>query len=151
MQTRIIQKEDAVFWLDSEGRWNNEHGPFEHPKLIRFFHASIQKDDNGYFVYQKTDEYEEKVYFKHDDTALFVFDIRVDETVNMLLNTGDKMVLDPTELIQKNDALYVKTPEHRIKFSQKALVKLSKYLTEKGTALFLSINNQEWEIASSQK
>ncbi|MCP4022082.1 MAG: MFS transporter permease, partial [Desulfobacteraceae bacterium] len=59
----IIPKEDAVFWMDKHGIWHNEHGPFEHPKIIKYFNASIQKDDQGYYVNQATGEFEEKVYF----------------------------------------------------------------------------------------
>ena len=147
MDKRIIEKEDAVFWLDKDGNWQNEHGRFQHPKLIRFFHSSIQKDDNGYFVSQTTDEFEEKVYFRYEDTALFVFDIDVgDAQVRLLLNTGEDMMLNPEQLVQKKDCLYVETLDHSIKFTQKTLVKLSAYMVEKDGVLGLDLNGKTWEI-----
>ena len=157
METRIIHKEDAVFWMDKDGIWHNKHGRFEHPKLIRFFHASIQKDDHGYFVHQKTDEFEEKVYFRYEDTAIFVFDIQFDrppdnktgDQMVLCLNNGEKKVLDPEQLFQKDDALYVVTPEHWIKFTQKTLVKLSRHITEKEGVLWLTLQGNAWRIKSS--
>ena len=146
MKTRIIQKEDAVFWMDKDGNWNNEHGRFEHPKLIKFFHRSIQKDDNGFFVYQKTDEYEEKVYFRYEDTAVFVFDIDVSDRITLHLNTGRELVLDPAQLVEKGDSLYVAASDFQIKFTQKSLVKLSRFMTEKGDSLWLAFNGETWEI-----
>ncbi|MBW1695092.1 MAG: hypothetical protein JRJ41_13325 [Deltaproteobacteria bacterium] len=63
----VVPKEDAVFWLDAFGRWHNEHGTFEHKKIINFFHSSIRKDADGYYLYQKRDDsIIEKVYFKSD-------------------------------------------------------------------------------------
>ncbi len=141
-----ISQEDAVFWLDKDGVWQNEHGKFEHPKIIRFFHSSIQKDAGGYFVCQKTDEFEEKVYFRYEDTAIFVFDFAVDDQIRLVLNTGQKIVLDPKQLIQQDDSLYVLTRDQRIKFTQRALIKLSKYLSEKDGILRLTLNGKIWEI-----
>lgn len=141
-----IAKEDAVFWMDKDGNWQNEHGRFEHPKVIRYFHTSIQKDKGGYFVSQATDEFEEKVYFKYEDTAIFVFDLSVGEHISLVLNTGEKLILDPDRLAQKDDALYLMTAEHRIKFTQRALVKLSKYLMETDGRLWLKLHDQSWEI-----
>ena len=75
MKQIIIPKENAVFRMDGNGVWHNEHGKIEHPKIIKYFHQSIGKDDRGYFVFQTTDEFEEKVYFPYEETAMFVFDI----------------------------------------------------------------------------
>lgn len=148
MKKRVIQKEDAVFWMDNDGRWHNEHGRFEHPKLIRFFNASIQKDEDGYFVYQKTDEFEEKIYFRYEETAVFVSDFDVSDQIKLLLNTGKEILLDPGQLVQKNDSLYVAAPEGLIKFTQNTLVKLSRYMVEKGDSLWLALNDKTWEIKS---
>lgn len=142
----VIPKESAVFWMDREGNWHNEHGKFEHPKITRFFHKSIQKDGEGYFVAQATDEFEEKVYFRYEDTALFVFNIAVSDQIYLNLNTEQTLILDPENLVQKDDSLYVRTTNHLIKFSQKALVKISKYLEEKEDQLYLSFNDSTWEI-----
>ena len=83
----VISKEDAVFWLDRDGCWNNEHGKFQHKKIIDFFHLSIKKDNNGYYLSQTDGNYREKVYFHFEDTALFVFDVIKDKDIMLILNT----------------------------------------------------------------
>jgi hypothetical protein len=67
----IIPKERAIFWLDKNGRWHNAHGEFEHKKIIDYFHSSIKRDENGYYLFQKRGDVQEKVYFHYEDTALF--------------------------------------------------------------------------------
>ena len=52
-KTIVIPKENAVFRMDGNGIWHNEHGRFEHPKIINHFNRSIQKDEQGYFLSQK--------------------------------------------------------------------------------------------------
>ncbi|PIE62260.1 MAG: MFS transporter permease, partial [Desulfobacterales bacterium] len=75
MKEVIIPKEKAVFWMNGDGVWHNEHGPFEHPKIIRHFHNSIHKDENGYYLCQEREDVREKVYFPYEDTAIFVFQV----------------------------------------------------------------------------
>jgi hypothetical protein len=143
----IIPREKAVFWMDKNGVWHNEHGRFEHPKLIAYFNASIRRDDLGYHVYQLTDEFEEKVYFVHEDTALFVVDVTVSDPVRLVLNNRTKLTLCPEQLYTANDALYLETGEHTIKFTDRALVKLSKMMTDQEGRLFLTLNGKTWPIA----
>jgi hypothetical protein len=140
----IIPKEKAVFWLDKNGVWHNEHGKFEHPKIIAYFHKSIRKDDQGYHVFQIRDGYEEKVYFAYEDTALFVFNMK--GTGTLVLNTTDTLPLDPSQLYTCNDNLYIQTPEHCIKFGQRALMKLARLLVEKDERLFLVLDGTTHEI-----
>jgi hypothetical protein len=139
-QSIIVPKEQAVFWMDKNGVWHNEHGKFEHPKIIRHFNRSIQKDDQGYYLFQQTDEAEEKVYFCHEDTVLFVVDLSLTEQVILTLNTTDTLPLDPTQLFTRNDGLYLQTSEHCIKFSQHALVKLSRFMEETDGQFCLKLN-----------
>ncbi|MCP4718492.1 MAG: MFS transporter permease [Desulfobacteraceae bacterium] len=136
----IVPREEAVFWMDKNGVWHNEHGKFEHPKIIRHFNLSIRKDDLGYYLSQATDEVEEKVYFPHEDTALFVVDISLEKKHIMTLNTTEIMPLEPGQLFTQNDSLYVQTPEHCIKFSQHALIKLSRHMEEIEGRLCLRLN-----------
>ncbi|MCP3875312.1 MAG: MFS transporter permease [Desulfobacteraceae bacterium] len=143
---RIIPKEDAVFWMDKDGYWCNEHGKFEHPRIIKYFNASIRMDKKGYYVFQEMGEYEEKVYFPYEDTALFVLDLKLREGGILLLNNNDSIPFDPSQLFTKNDNLYVQTPDHRIKFSSRALLKISKYIKEEGGQLLFSINNKTYPI-----
>ncbi len=144
MKHIIIPNENAVFWMDENGFWHNEHGKFEHPKIIAYFHKSIRKDDQGYHVYQIRDGCEEKVYFPYEDTALFVVDLKGTDT--LVLNTTDTIPLDPSRVFIQNDNLYIQTPEHRIKFGQRALIKLSGHIEEKGDRLFLLLDGNAHEI-----
>jgi hypothetical protein len=145
----VIPKEEAVFRMDANGNWHNEYGRFEHPKVIRYFNTSIRKDENGYYVYQSTEEYEEKVYFPYEDTALFVVDIIVDADLLFVLNTAEKISPDPDKdrLFIKQDSLYLETAEHLIKFSSHAMVRFSKFIKEKQDTLFANFNEKIWPIA----
>ena len=136
--------------MDKNGVWHNEHGRFEHPKLIAYFNASIRKDDMGYHLYQSTDEFEEKVYFFHEDTALFVVDLTVSEVVRLALNNRTRMTLEPEQLYSSNDALYLETREHIIKCADRALVKLSKFMQDRDGVLFLTLNDRSWPIVEKK-
>ncbi len=134
----VIAKEDAVFRLDEFGRWHNKHGLFEHPKIIDHFHKSIRKDDGGYFLYQDNGEYSEKVYFPYKDTALFAFGIAEEDGLIVLsLNTGRKVELSPEDLFVENDNLYMRLDDEVVKFSERALTKISERIEHKDGEYFL--------------
>ncbi|MCK4767010.1 MAG: MFS transporter permease [Desulfobacula sp.] len=142
----IISKEDAVFWMDKNGDWHNEHGKFEHPKIIKYFNASIKKDKNGYYIHQVTDEVDEKVYFPYEDTALFVFDIKVNENIILTLNNNDTIKFDPKQLFTRDDNLYIQTAEHQVKFKDRALLKISKFMEEKDGQLFFKLEGKTYPV-----
>jgi hypothetical protein len=125
-----ISKEDAVFWMDKQGQWQNDHGPIEHLRIIKYFNSCIRKDDMGYFVHQKTENTEEKVYFSYEGTAIFVIGIKFENDVALMLNNGDSIILDPAKLYTGDDSLFAKTVDHLIKFNTGTLLKISKYLNE---------------------
>ncbi len=106
LKVKVIPKEKAVFWLDKNGRWHNKDGTFEHKKIIKFFHSSIKKDKNGYYLSQDLGTHTEKVYFKYEETALFVFDIiKNKEEIILVLNTKKRIRLEPEKLFIKEDSL----------------------------------------------
>lgn len=142
----IIPKEEAVFWMDGNGNWHNEHGRFEHPRIIKYFNRSICRDDDGFFVYQSSGDFEEKVYFRCEETAFFAVDIRFDEDWILVLNTGRSKVLDPEALLSKNDSLYMKDTTDLIKFTSKAMLKLARYIQEKDGELYLCRDDRMWLI-----
>ena len=142
----IISKEDAVFRMGKNGDWYNEHGKFEHPKIIKYFNASIKKDENGYYVHQETEDHEEKVYFSYEDTALFVSDVKVNENIVLILNNNETIKFSPEHLFTRNDALYLQTPEHKIKFKDSALLKISKFMEEKDGQLFFKIKGKTYPV-----
>ncbi|WDP90974.1 MAG: MFS transporter permease [Desulfobacter sp.] len=149
-KTIVIPKEKAVFRMDGNGIWHNEHGRFEHPKIISHFNRSIQKDNQGYFLSQMIDDQrEEKVYFPYEETAVFAVDVRSKDTGNegetivLVLNTTDRFPLDPSTLFIRNDSLYIDAPDHLIKFSQQALAKMVRRLEDTDQGLALKMGGTE--------
>lgn len=145
-KTIVIPKEDAVFRMDGQGVWHNEHGPFEHPKIIQYFNKSIRRDSQGFFLLQEMEHAFEKVYFPFEETAFFVADISGRDPLDLLLNTGEKLRLDPATLFIRDDSLYIRMEDHLIKFTPKALLKLSKHLREKDGALVLALETGDVPI-----
>jgi len=146
MKEVIIPKEEAVFWMDENGRWHNQHGPFQHHKIVNYFHTSICRDRNGYYLTQEYDNIREKVYFPYVETPLFVFDIiRKDETI-LVLNTKKQVPLDPEKLFIKDDHLFMKLGDECIKFTDQALIKLSDCIKEKDGQTVFQLNNRSYPV-----
>ena len=144
----IIPKKDAVFRLDKNGRWHNQSGVFKHKKIIDYFHASIRKDKNGYYLFQSHGDCTEKVYFNYEDTALFVFDIiSENDNIILVLNTLKKIKLQPRNLTIKDDNLYIHTDDDRIKFAERALIKISGYIDYEDNQYFLRVSDGRFLIS----
>jgi hypothetical protein len=143
-----ISKEDAVFWLDAKGRWHNADGHFRHKKIIDYFHASIRKDDKGYFLFQERDNIREKVYFRYADTALFVFDVILGKDIDLVLNTGRKVRLDPENLYIRKDCLYLQDGREQIKFDERSLMKISACIEEEDDRFVLCVNDRRYPIGN---
>ncbi len=136
----VIPKEQAVFWMDKNGCWNNEHGKFRHKRIIDHFNSCIQRDADGYYLTQINGDIREKVYFPYEDTVFFVTDIaKNDEESRLILNTKEELPLTPENLFVKDDSLYMQKGEDRIKFTERALLKLADSIAyENGRYWFLS-------------
>jgi hypothetical protein len=148
----IIPKEEAVFWLDKAGCWRNAGGKFRNKKVIDYFHAAIGKDDAGYFVSHVRDDVVEKVYFRYEDTALFVLDVLMNETaITLVLNTGEYIPLDPGNLYIRDDNLYVLIHNEPVKFSERMMMRLSSFITEDEGLLFFKWNNQTYNLSEKGK
>ncbi len=132
--------------MNGDGVWHNEHGPFEHPKIIRHFHNSIRRDENGYYLCQEREDVREKVYFPYEDTAIFVFQVIPGNPLQLRLNTGKIIDLDPEELFCVNDLLYIQNQDHRIRFTQKALVAFSPWLGDENGQLVLYLDGKKHPI-----
>jgi hypothetical protein len=145
----VIKKEDAVFWMDKSGYWCNDGGKFRKKKIIDLFHQSIAKDDAGYFVSQIRDDILEKVYFRHEDTALFVFAVIFNDDIILKLNTGKRLALNPEDLYVKDDNLYISDKDGRIKFSERALMQISSIIEEDEDHLVININGNKLKITDS--
>jgi protoporphyrinogen oxidase len=146
----VISKDEAVFWLDKNGYWHNRHGKFQHKKIIDYFHSSIKRDRSGYFLSQENGTLKEKVYFHHEDTALFVFDVIKDNDIILALNTKRKIKLDPEKLFMRNDNLYVKLGDETIKFAEQALLKIADLLEDESNQYFIRVNDRKYKIPSYQ-
>jgi hypothetical protein len=142
----VITKDKAVFWLDKNGCWCNQHGKFEHKKIIDYFHASIRNDKGGYYVGQMIEGSIEKVYFPYEDTALFVFDVIKDEHITLVLNTGKKIALKPKKLSLKADDLYLHVGDERIKFAEQGLIKIADLIEYDKGQYFIRVKNRKYKI-----
>lgn len=142
----VIAKEDAVFWMDERGRWQNEHGTFEHAKIIDYFHSSIQKDDGGFYLFQENEEVREKVYFRYVDTAFFVFDVTIGDTVTLTLNTKRQITMQPQHLLTRDDSLFYRDGDDLIKFAERGLVRISDLLETENDRLFVRLGEDRFEV-----
>ncbi len=142
----VIPKEKAVFWMDGRGRWQNRHGRFEHKRIIDHFNRSIRRDKHGYYVTQTRGAVREKVYFSYEDTPLFVFQVIDRNPVDLVLNTGETIPLDPARLFVQSDQLYQQRGDERIKFTERALLAISPFLEERPEGLTLRIGAQIFPI-----
>jgi hypothetical protein len=141
-----IGPEKAVFWMDAQGRWHNRHGPFEHKKIIDHFNASIERDKDGYYVTQENNGIREKVYFRYEDTALFVVDVVMADPIKLVLNTSVQIDLLPDAMTVRGDQLYIHSGGDRIKFSQRALLKISRIMEYRGEMYYICVNKQKYPV-----
>jgi len=125
---RVVPKEEAVFWMDGQGRWRNAHGRFEHPRIARRFHSCIHWDEQGFYLFQEHPGYLEKIYFPCEDTALFAIDFKDGSRPTLVLNTGKEITLEPESLFIRNDSLYQDAGDRRIKLSERVLIKLCRFM-----------------------
>jgi hypothetical protein len=142
----VIPKDQAVFWLDKNGRWHNQHGEFQHKKIIDYFHASIGKDKNGYFLFQQIENTNEKVYFHCEDTALFAVDLIKEKDITLLLNTKRRVKLKPKKLWIRDDSLYMQTSDGDIKFIERGLMKISELLEFTNEQYFIRVKDRRYRI-----
>lgn len=146
MKEIVVKKEDAVFWLDKTGGWRNDGGKFRKKKIIDLFHQSIEKDDDGYFIAQIRDGFREKVYFRVEDTAFFIFEVLINDDIVLVLNTGKRLTLDPGALYVADDHLYLVADNERIKFSERAMMQISSIIEEEGDRLLIHIKGDSFPI-----
>jgi hypothetical protein len=142
----VIPKEKAVFWMDARGHWCNRHGRIRHPKVIAHFNASIRRDADGYHLFQEREGLQEKVYFRYEETPLFVVNVVRGETVMLETNTRGRWPVDPKGLYMRGDALYMETGGEVLKFTEEALVRFSPWIEGEGDAVFLRLGEGRWRI-----
>lgn len=142
----VIPKENAVFWMDDRGRWCNRHGRFTHKRIIDHFNRAIRRDKDGYYLTQTRGDVREKVYFNYVDTPLFVFRVITRSPIQLILNTGENMPLDPARLFVEADQLYLRRGDERIRFDDRSLMAMAPYLDEDEDGFCLRIGDCRWPI-----
>jgi hypothetical protein len=135
----VIPRENAVFWMDERGRWHNRHGRFEHKRIIDHFNRSIRQDTEGYYVTQERNGFLEKVYFRYVDTPLFVFRILPGDPMELELNTGEIVPLEPIRLFTHADQLYQRHETGCLKFTDRTLMAMAPYLIDTPDGLSLHV------------
>ena len=86
------------------------------------------------------------MYFHHEDTALFVFEVHLRQPYSLLLNTGRKIPLVPSDLFIRNDRLYVRLGDEVARFSERALLGLEPHLHARGDGTCLMLEQRCWDI-----
>jgi len=142
----VIPSENAVFWMDERGRWQNRHGRFEHKRIIDHFNRSIRRDSGGYYVTQERNGFREKVYFRYVDTPLFVFRILPGDPMELELNTGEVVSLEPDRLFIHGDQLYQRHGTACLKFTDRTLMAMAPDLVETSEGLCLRIDAKTFPI-----
>jgi hypothetical protein len=146
----VIAADEAVFWMDGQGRWCNAHGRLRHKKTIDYLNRCIGWDQNGWFVRHQKEAVWEKVYFHCQETALFVVDVRMQTPISLVLNTGRCLQLKPKRLIIRSDSLYQTVPV-LIKFSADAAAKLISLLEENPNGWTIRIGRRRYPIPEIPK
>lgn len=141
-----ISPEKALFWMDAQGRWHNRHGPFEHKKIIDHFNTSIERDQDGYYLTQENNGILEKVYFRYEDTALFIVDVVISDPVKLVLNTSAQIDLQPDAMTISGDQLYIHCGGDRIKFAQRALLKISRMMEYRDKMYYICVNDLKYPV-----
>jgi hypothetical protein len=142
----VIPQEDAVFWLDKNGRWHNKDGKFQHKRIIDYFHSCIKRDRKGYYLYQANGNFKEKVYFTYEDQALFVFDVLLEDEIILILNTKKKVGLKPRNLFIKNDSLYMRMGHETVKFVERGLMKIAKLLENENNLYYIRFKDRRYTV-----
>ncbi|MFO7962805.1 MAG: MFS transporter permease [Desulfobacterales bacterium] len=146
MKEIVVPREKAVFWMDENGRWHNRYGPFQKPKIVAHFNASIRKDRDGYHVTREYDNIREKVYFPYVDTPLFVFDVIRGDHIILVMNTKNRVPLRPENLFTKDDNLFMRIDSEWIKFTDRALLKLADCIGEDDGKTVFRLNGRSYSL-----
>ena len=136
----VVPREEAVFRMDENGVWHNRHGRITHSRIIEYFDTSIEKDADGFFLFQAYDNIREKVYFPYEGTALFAVDVLVGQEIVLVLNTKKKVPLLPEALFVEKDRFCMRIGETYIKFTERAMMILLGLVEEKNGLYSLKKN-----------
>ena len=144
----LVTKDESALRIDERGRWHHRGEPVSNPKIARFFHHAIRKDETGqYYLYNDHDGHQEHVYFEIDDTVYFVLDLEIQTDPLVIvahLNTDDFIDLDCRTLQQDERGMvyaWVKDSD-RARLSDRALHQLAQYVLEDEHGFYLPCKEQ---------
>ena len=147
-------REDSIeeIRLCADGRWLHQGQEISHPRIVRAFHQGIEPwlgdDSFDYIIHMGDFRYPIVV----EDTAYSVEGLKILETerIELLLNTGGTVSLDPSTLyVGDNDVLYclIFGKEHSARFRRGAYAKLWERIEELvGGGYALRLGNEQWPI-----
>lgn len=72
----------------------------------------------------------------------------LNDRILLLLNTGKQIELQPLNLFIKDDNLYLQTDDDRIKFVERALIQISRYIDYDNDQYSLTVSGGRFLIAS---
>ena len=87
------------------------------------------------------------MYFPYEETAYFVFDVVVGEDIALVLNTKERLKLDPEGLCIKDDNLYMRHGEVIIKFTDRSMMKIAAFLEERDSGYDFVFQENTYPIA----
>jgi len=145
----VIDADDAVFWMDDQGRWCNAGGRIRHKRTADYLNRCIGHDAGGWFVRQRRENIREKVYFRCGPTALFAVDVAIGDKIVLALNTGRRRVLKPRRLVICNDLLYQIAAPAWIKFSDRAATKLAALIEEDARGWAIRVGGRRYRLLHS--
>jgi hypothetical protein len=91
------------------------------------------------------------VYFKYEDTPLFVVDLSESEPIQLVLNTGATIPLKPEQRFVRADSLYIQREAEHIKFSERVLMRLSTRLDFDGESYYFRCGDRKHRIARREQ
>lgn len=147
----VVPKEEAVFRMDGNGVWHNRHGRIAHPRIIEYFNGAIDKDADGFFLYQAYDNIQEKVYFPFEGTAWFAVDVVMSPGITLVLNTRRKVPLLAEALFTEKGCLCMRFGDGYVKFTEKVQRMLSEFIREDGDRLFFQADGGSVEIIETDR
>ena len=132
--------------LDREGAWWHDGAPFTHDRLIEAFNRGLDIDiDSGEPILRVGGHW---CYISVEDTAFIVLRVSQQKgAFSVLLNTREKIEMDPTSLSFVGETLYTRLGDgRRARFNRDALATIAGWLIEKNEEYFLQTPNGDWPI-----
>ena len=143
---------ESTIVLDSQGRFQHDGQPVDHPGMARAFASWIDRHpDDGRFILNNGYDWS---YFRVEDVPFFVLGVREQAgRLELSLSDGSESPLDPGSLLASaHGALYttVKSGKFRARFTRGAQIALGPWLVEaENGEIFLEIAGTRSRVENS--